>query len=127
VEPRHDQRSRAYAARLGLVMDEFRVVFVTVPDAATGRMLTEKLLDARAVACVNILPQVESHYWWQGKKEQTEEWLMVCKTTVSHWEKLRAIVAENHPYECPEIIAIPIAEGHSPYLGWIARETEARG
>lgn len=105
---------------------EFVVAMVTAPDLTTARMLAKKALEPRAAACANILPAIESHYWWHGRIDQSAEILIIFKTTASQIGALRDIILANHPYETPEFIALPIACGSPAYLDWIA-ESVARG
>ena len=99
-----------------------RIVFCTCPDATTASRLARTLVDERLAACVNRLPGVESTYRWNGAVQVDEEVLLVIKTSRARYEALEARVVALHPYEVPEVIAIPI-EGHAPYLAWIAKET----
>jgi periplasmic divalent cation tolerance protein len=100
------------------------VVFITVDSQETARKITDKLLTERKAACVNIIPKVESQYWWQGKIESANELLLIVKTHAVLLEELIALVKQNHPYSVPEIIALPIIGGNKDYLKWIDRETE---
>lgn len=84
-----------------------------------ARKLAGKILAARLAACVNLLPGVESHYWWQGKLECSGEVLMLIKTTGDHLKPLRRLIKRHHPYETPEFIALPITSGSKKYLKWI--------
>jgi periplasmic divalent cation tolerance protein len=95
------------------------VVLVTVPNAETATKLAEALVGERLAACVNVLDGVRSTYRWKGAVERDDEILCVCKTTRDGFERLRARVVELHPYEVPEVIALPIELGHAPYLAWI--------
>ncbi|MCX6927600.1 MAG: divalent cation tolerance protein CutA, partial [Verrucomicrobia bacterium] len=84
------------------VTGKFAVVLVTAPDLKTGRMLARAALAARLVACANLVPKIESHYWWQGKIESGAEVLMVMKTTTVHLAALEKLILAKHPYETPE-------------------------
>jgi len=95
------------------------VVLVTVPNAETADKLGEALVGERLAACVNVVGGVRSTYRWKGAVERDDELLCLCKTTRAGFERLRARVVELHPYELPEVIALPIAAGHAPYLDWI--------
>jgi periplasmic divalent cation tolerance protein len=95
------------------------VVMVTVPDAKTGRAVARALLKAKLVACANIVPQIESHYWWQGKLETSKEQLLLIKTTQAQLQTLNKMVRAHHPYDTPEVIALPIVAGSRRYLDWI--------
>lgn len=95
------------------------MVLVTAPLLPVARKLTGKILDARLAACVNLLPAIESHYWWKGKLERSGEVLMLIKTTNAQLKALRRLVKKHHPYETPEFIALPIESGSKKYLKWL--------
>ena len=95
------------------------VVLVTVPNAETADKLGEALVGERLAACVNVIDGVRSIYRWKGAVERDDELLCVCKTTRGGFERLRARVVELHPYELPEVVALPIERGHAAYLDWI--------
>ena len=99
------------------------VVFITVDSPENAQKLADKLLTERQAACVNIIPGVESHYWWQGKIEKTDELMLVVKSRAALLDDLIKLVKENHPYNVPEIIALPIIGGNEDYLKWIEKET----
>lgn len=98
-------------------------VFITVDSKQTAHKITEKLLAERKAACVNIIPAVESHYWWQGKIEMSNELLLVVKTRAELLNDLISLVKQNHTYTVPEIIALPIVGGNEDYLKWLDEET----
>lgn len=98
---------------------EALVVLVTVPNAEVADRLAAALVGERLAACVNVLSGVRSTYRWKGAVERDDELLCLCKTTRDGFPRLRARVVELHPYELPEVIALPIAAGHAPYLDWI--------
>jgi periplasmic divalent cation tolerance protein len=100
------------------------VVFITVDSQETAQKITDKLLTERKAVCINIIPKVESYYWWQGKIENANELLLIVKTRAVLLEGLIALVKQNHPYSVPEIIALPIIGGNKDYLKWIDGETE---
>jgi periplasmic divalent cation tolerance protein len=95
------------------------VVMVTVPNQETAEKLAEALVGEELAACVNLLDGVRSIYRWKGAIERDDEILCLCKTTREGFEKLRARVVELHPYEVPEVIALPVEVGHAPYLAWL--------
>jgi periplasmic divalent cation tolerance protein len=99
------------------------VVFITVDSAAIAHKIADKLLAERKAACVNVVPNVESHYRWQGKIENADELLLIVKTRAALLDELTALVKQNHPYTVPEIIAMPIVGGNEAYLQWIEKET----
>ncbi len=102
---------------------EFRLVMVTAPDLDTARKIVRGALEARLVACGNIIPALESHYWWQGKIEQASEVLILFKTATSSLSRLERHITNVHPYDTPEIIALDFASGSAKYLRWISEST----
>ncbi len=99
--------------------DEFLVVYCTAPPEEAEGLARALVLESLA-ACVNIAP-VRSCYIWEGKLNFDPEALLIIKTTRGRFEALKKRIAELHSYAVPEIIALPIAEGHQPYLDWLAR------
>jgi len=97
--------------------DNVVVLITATEEEAHG--LTDLLLRQRKAACVNILSKVHSRYWWQGKIESDNESLLIVKTKASLLDQLISLVKENHSYEVPEIIALPIVGGNQDYLNWI--------
>jgi periplasmic divalent cation tolerance protein len=95
------------------------VVFVTVPNRRVARKLARAALEERAVACANVLSGVESHYWWKGRIEAAPELLVIFKTTRPRLPMLEQVILQNHPYDTPEIIALPILSGSDRYLQWM--------
>jgi periplasmic divalent cation tolerance protein len=98
---------------------KFAVVLVTGPDVKTARKLARAALEARLIACANLIPRVESHYWWKGKMERSAEALLVLKTTAGRLAALEKLIVAKHPYDTPEFIALPISRGHKRYLDWV--------
>lgn len=99
------------------------VVLVTVPDREQGKRIAEALVGERLAACANLVPGLLSTYRWQGKIEQEPEELLIIKTRAALAERLTARVRELHPYQVPEIIALPVAAGSQDYLDWVTQET----
>lgn len=97
-------------------------VLSAAPNIKKARQLAGLLVSRKLAACVQILPGLESHYRWKGKKETAKEILLIIKTKTSAYKKLETAILENHPYEVPEIVCLPIAKGSKPYLDWIAEE-----
>ena len=106
------------------VPDDFAVVMVTAPDRALARRLAKAALEAKLAACANIVPAVESHYWWEGKLESSDEVLLLLKTRQALLPKLERAVQEIHPYDTPEFIALPLTAGSRRYLAWLNDNTE---
>jgi periplasmic divalent cation tolerance protein len=101
------------------------IVFITTPSVETGRQIADALVDRGLAACVNIISPINSIYVWQGKKQSDEETLLIVKTTQDLFsEKLVPVVQEIHPYDIPEIIALPIILGSENYLNWIDENTK---
>ncbi|NPV14763.1 divalent-cation tolerance protein CutA [candidate division WOR-3 bacterium] len=94
-------------------------VFITVPDRATARKITRTLLEKKLAACVQTIGPITSRYWWQGKIASSREYLCIAKTDRSSYSLLEKTVKALHPYEVPEIIALPIATGYHKYLDWL--------
>ncbi len=97
------------------------VVFVTAPRGR-GEEIAAKLLEARVAACVNIV-QARSLYWWQGSIERDDEDLLVIKTTMDRFNSLVELVKKIHPYQVPEILALPVAACLGSYCSWLREET----
>jgi len=98
---------------------KFQLVLVTAPDVKTARALARAALKARLVACTNLIPKIESHYWWQGKIESSPEVLILFKTTRAKLSALEKLILAKHPYDTPEFIALPLSAGNRRYLAWI--------
>ena len=97
------------------------VVLVTAPDLKTARKLAKAALGARLIACANLVPKIESHYWWQGKMESSSEVLMILKTTAARLDALEKLIIARHPYDTAEFIALPLTAGAKRYLDWLER------
>ncbi len=95
------------------------VALVTCSSAEESRTVARAVLEAKAAACVNILGEIESHYWWQDKLESSPEHLLVIKTTESRADELEEIVKQSHSYDTPEIIFLPVTRGEARYLAWL--------
>jgi len=99
---------------------KFSLVLVTAPDLKTARALAKAALKARLVACVNLVPKIESHYWWRGKMESGAEVLLVLKTAKAKLAALEKLILSRHPYDTPEFLALPLSAGSRKYLDWLA-------
>ena len=97
---------------------KFFIVLVTAPDLKTARTLARAALRAKLVACVNFVPRIESHYWWQGKLERGDEVLMILKTTRGTLARLEKLILELHPYDTAEFVVLPVNGGSARYLAW---------
>lgn len=99
------------------------LVITHCPDANCAATIAQAVVEARLAACVNILPAVESIYRWQGKIETSREIPLLIKTTNTRYGALATLILEQHPYDLPEIIALPVECGLPAYLNWVATET----
>jgi len=104
-------------------MDEVLLVITNLPDVATAEKLARQLIEARAAACVNQLAPCISTYRWKGDIETATEVPLLIKTTKANYPRLEKLILEAHPYELPEIIAVPVNAGLPAYLNWINQET----
>lgn len=103
--------------------DKHIVVFITSETQSQGREIADALLAGKLAACVNIVPQVQSKFWWQGKIDSADESLLIVKTRTDLLDKVIASVKSKHSYTVPEIIALPIIGGNKDYLDWIDETT----
>jgi periplasmic divalent cation tolerance protein len=104
-------------------MTDKRIVLSTAGSQEEARRVAHHLVERKLAACVNIVPQVESIYRWQGKIESASEWLLLIKTTAEQFEKVRDAIRELHSYDLPECIAVAIEDGSPEYLRWLADPT----
>jgi periplasmic divalent cation tolerance protein len=98
---------------------KFVLVLVTAPDRKTARKLAAAALQAKLIACANLVPGIESHYRWQGKLEKGSEVLLLLKTTAARLAALERLVIAEHPYDTPEFLVLPLARGNRRYLSWL--------
>ena len=104
---------------------ETLLVLTNCPDEATANAIALALVEEKFAVCVNILPRVQSVYRWQGAVESASEIPLLIKSTVGRYAELEAAIRARHPYDVPEIIALPITQGLPAYLNWVATETAA--
>jgi periplasmic divalent cation tolerance protein len=100
-------------------MTDKRIVLSTAGSEDEARKIARHLVERQLAACVNIVPQIESIYRWQGKVESSQEWLLLIKTTAEKFPAVRDALRELHSYELPECIAISVEDGSAEYLQWI--------
>jgi len=108
-------------------VSERLVVLSTVAGAEDAERIARAVVEGGLAACVNVVPHVVSIHRFKGAVEREEERLLVMKTTADRFEALRQAVVALHPYEVPELIAIPIQAGHGPYLAWLDEACSERG
>jgi periplasmic divalent cation tolerance protein len=99
---------------------QFAVILVTAPDLKIARLLAKAALESRLAACANLIPKLESHYWWQGKIESSQEILIVFKTRKTKLTALEKLIVTKHPYDTPEFLVLGLKSGNQKYLEWLA-------
>ena len=106
-------------------MAEERIVTVlmTAPDRATGREVAARLVEERLAACGNVLDGVTSVFWWEGEVQDEDEVLVILKTTTARVSALTDRARELHPYDVPEVLALPVDGGLQEYMDWVREET----
>ncbi|MEE9323714.1 MAG: divalent-cation tolerance protein CutA [Candidatus Aenigmarchaeota archaeon] len=102
----------------------YLVVLITCPDMKEGKKIAKLLLNGRLAVCVNIIPNLTSFFWWNGKKHESDEVLLLVKTKKKILRELIKKVKQVHQYENPEVIALPIIGGSKKYTKWIEDETK---
>lgn len=107
-------------------MSEVLLVLTNTPDRATAERIAEALVTEQLAACVNILAGCTSLYRWEGKLERAGEVPLLIKTTRDAYPQLETRLRQLHPYELPEIIALPLSAGLPEYLDWVAQETTSK-
>jgi periplasmic divalent cation tolerance protein len=117
-------RRNIHASKSGA---RFAVVLVTAPDLGAARKLARAALQARLIACANLAPRIESHYWWQGKIERGQEVLLILKTSKSRLSTLEKLIVSKHPYDTPEFLVLEVKSGNRKYLAWLEASLQADG
>ena len=102
-------------------MEPCVVVLVTCPNRRSAAQLARHVVAERVAACVNLLPRIDSVFWWCGNVDRAQEVLLLIKTTARRFSALKRIILKRHPYDLPEVIALPIVAAHRPYTAWIAQ------
>ncbi len=108
-------------------MSEFLQVLTTTGSRADAEAIARALVERRLAGCVQVIGPIHSTYWWQGEIETAEEYLCLVKSSREAYPALEAAIQELHPYETPEIVALPIAAGSRAYLSWLQGELRAGG
>jgi periplasmic divalent cation tolerance protein len=104
-------------------MSDARIMLTTAGSQEEARKIAHALVERRLAACVNIVPQIESVYRWQGNVETATEWLLVIKTQADFFERVRDAVKQLHSYDVPECVMLEVTAGSNEYLNWIAENT----
>jgi periplasmic divalent cation tolerance protein len=103
--------------------DDVLMVYCTCPDETSGQAIADHLVENRLAACVNLVPGLRSTYWWKGEIQHDAECLLLIKTRKGQLEPLQAAVRAQHPYELPEVVAVPVTGGLKEYLAWVLENT----
>ena len=98
-------------------------VMTTVDDETSAHRIAEHAIEHRRAACAQVLGPMRSRFHWQGTVADEQEWLVILKSPKSGYEALQTAILDVHPYDVPEILAVPVIAGHAPYLSWLAEET----
>ena len=106
---------------------DYCIVLSTCPDQASAEALATRLVESKLAACVNVVPGITSIYQWKGKTEKGQELLLVIKSKPDVFESVKNAILEQHPYELPEIISIPLLNGFSNYFSWIDENVDGKG
>jgi len=104
-------------------MNEYIQVITTVNDERKADEIARLLLTKRIVACVQIIGPISSSCWWKGQMVEANEWMCLAKAMAENYEEIQATIKSTHPYEVPEILAVPVHFGNPAYLSWIREET----
>lgn len=104
-------------------MTDAMLVLTTLPSAEAAAELAKAVVEEKLAACANLLPAIRSIYRWQGRVQDESEVLVLFKTRQEHFDRLKSRLLELHPYEIPEVLAIPVEQGYQAYLDWLAQET----
>ncbi len=103
-------------------MADYIQIYTTTEKREAAQNIARDVVEKRLAACAQVLGPIASTYWWKGMIEEAEEWMCIMKSRRDLYEKLEATIRSIHPYEEPEILAVPIAAGSQGYLNWLDRE-----
>ena len=104
-------------------MNDAITVMTTLDKSEDADRLARLLVKERLAACIQTLGPISSTYRWQDRVETAQEWLLLIKTRADRWEELERVIRQHHPYDTPEILALPVSAGSPPYMQWIDEET----
>lgn len=104
---------------------DIRLIYITTDGPEEARSIGRALVEAKLAACANVLDPMTSIYWWEGAVQEGQETVLIAKTTAALVDELTEIVRALHSYDCPCIVAVPVAGGNPAFLEWIAAETRA--
>lgn len=103
-------------------MTAIYLVYITLGDKTEAKQMGMVLVESRLVACVNIIDQMRSLYWWEGQIQEDQETILIAKTTENNLPALKEKVNALHSYECPCIVCLPVTDGNGPYMAWIREQ-----
>ena len=103
-------------------MTDYIQIFTTAEKKKDAEKLAKEVVEKRLAACVQVLGPIESTYWWEGEVEKAEEWLCIMKSRNDLYGELEKVIKGIHPYDVPEILAMPIVSGNPVYLQWVDKE-----
>jgi periplasmic divalent cation tolerance protein len=103
-------------------MTEFIQVYTTTENEDDARMIAQRVVGKRLAACSQVVGPIFSTYWWEGAIEEAEEWLCIMKSKKDLFDRLEEAILGVHPYDVPEIVAVPIVSGNQKYLQWLNQE-----
>lgn len=104
-------------------MSSYALFYITVPQIEMAQAMARDLLEKKLIACANILPQMQSIYHWQGQVQEDSEVVLLLKSRLELKSQITEAVLQLHSYDCPAILALPIQEGHQPFLNWMGAQT----
>ncbi len=102
--------------------EEYIQIFTTIENKEDAEKIAKSLIEKRLAGCIQIIGPISSIYWWKNKIETSQEWLCIIKSKKNLYEEIEKSIKEIHPYEIPEIIAMPIISGNKDYLKWLDNE-----
>ena len=105
-------------------MTEYIQIYTTTENKADAGMIAETVVKKRLAACAQVVGPITSTYWWDGKIEESEEWLCIMKSRKDLYDKLEEAILDIHSYDVPEIVAVPILSGSQSYLQWLNKEVD---
>ena len=103
-------------------MTAIYLVYITLGDKTEAKRMGMTLVESRLAACVNIIDEMHSMYWWEGQIQEDQEVILLAKTTENNLPALKEKVNAMHSYECPCIVCLPVTDGHGPYMDWIREQ-----
>ncbi len=105
-------------------MSKYVILYIVFPSLEAAQRAARLAVEKKLIACANILPPITSIYQWEGKIEESQEYIALFKTLKSKVNDTTELIAANHQYQCPCIIELPIESGHEPYLAWMERQLD---